>query len=184
MVWPVLVAAGVEEVRIDPGNTAFTPLAFVSYPWSHSLLLVAIWGLAFALVHRMRTRNARALPILAGLVISHWFLDFVTHRPDLPLYPGSAVYGLGLWNSVPATLAVEGVMFAVGAMMYAQSTRAGSGRGRWAFKSLIAVMLLAYVANILSAPPSVNAIWSGAIVGALLLVAWAAWVDRHRPPVP
>jgi len=182
LVWPVLVAAGVEQVRIDPGNTSFTPLAFVSYPWSHSLLLVAVWAAGFAVLHRLRTGDSRAFPVLIALVLSHWVLDFVTHRPDLPLYPGGPVYGLGLWNSVPATIAVEGALFAAGAWMYQRSTRAVGITGRWAFNSLVGVLLLAYVGNMLSAPPSVTAIWSGSLVGGLLLLAWAAWTDRNRAP--
>jgi len=52
VLWPELVAAGVERVRIDPGNTAFTPLNFISYPYSHSLLLLAVWGMALGLAFR------------------------------------------------------------------------------------------------------------------------------------
>src|SRR6516164_2999844 len=50
VLWPVLVGAGLEHVVIDPGNTAFTPLDFVSYPYSHSLLLLIVWGVAFGLL--------------------------------------------------------------------------------------------------------------------------------------
>jgi hypothetical protein len=181
--WPVLVAAGIERVEIAPGITAFTPLDFVSYPWSHSLLLVAVWGGVLAIVHYLRARNGVAGVVLAALVVSHWLLDFVSHRPDMPLYPGSARYGLGLWNSVPATIVVEASLFAVGAWLYAQATRPRNGRGQFAFASLIGVLLLAYAGNMLSAPPSVTAIWSGSLVGALLLLAWAAWADRNRVPV-
>jgi FtsH-binding integral membrane protein len=183
LLWPVLVAIGVERVEIAPGITAFTPLDFVSYPWSHSLLLVVIWGLVFAMVHFLRSRNGVAAALLALLVVSHWLLDYVSHRPDMPVYPGGPRYGLGLWNSVPATIAVEGVLFVVGAWLYAQATRPRDGRGQFAFASLIGVLILAYVGNIFSAPPSVDAIWSGALVGALLLIAWAAWADRNRVPV-
>ena len=183
LLWPVLVAAGVERVEIAPGITAFTPLDFVSYPWSHSLVLVVIWGLVFAAVHFLRSRNAVAAVVLAVLVVSHWVLDYVSHRPDMPIYPGGPRYGLGLWNSVPATIAVEGVLFVAGAWLYAQATRPRDGRGQFAFASLIGVLILAYVGNILSAPPSVAAIWSGALVGALLLIGWAAWADRNRVPV-
>src|SRR5215471_18702837 len=94
LLWPLLVAVGIEQVRIEPGNTAFTPLDFVSYPYSHSLALLAVWGVVFTLVF------GRNFAILAGLVVSHWVLDWITHRPDMPLYPGSAKYGLGLWNSI------------------------------------------------------------------------------------
>ena len=183
LLWPVLVAAGVERVEIAPGITAFTPLDFVSYPWSHSLVLVVIWGLVFAIVHFLRSRNGVAAIVLAVLVASHWILDYVSHRPDMPIYPGGPRYGLGLWNSVPGTIAVEGILFIVGAWLYAQATRPRDGRGQFAFASLIGVLILAYVGNILSAPPSVDAIWSGALVGALLLLAWAAWADRNRVPV-
>jgi hypothetical protein len=180
LLWPVLVAAGVERVEIAPGITAFTPLDFVSYPWSHSLILVALWGLVFGAVHFMRSRNVVAGIVLAGLVASHWLLDYISHRPDLPVYPGGPRYGLGLWNSVGATIAVEGALFVIGAWLYAQTTRPRDGRGQFAFASLIGVLVLAYVGNILSAPPSVDAIWSGALVGALLLLGWAAWADRNR----
>lgn len=183
LIWPVLVAAGVERVEIAPGITAFTPLDFVSYPWSHSLVLVVVWGLLFGAVHFARSRNVVAGVALPALAISHWVLDYVTHRPDMPLYPGSAKYGLGLWNSVPATIAVEGTMFVAGAWLYAQATRPSGGRGQYAYASLIGILVLAYVGNILSAPPSVDAIWSGAIISGLLLLAWAAWADRNRVPV-
>jgi hypothetical protein len=183
LLWPVLVAAGVERVEIAPGITAFTPLDFVSYPWSHSLLLGVIWGLLFAVVHFLRSRNGVAAGVLGMLVVSHWLLDYVSHRPDMPLYPGGTRYGLGLWNSVPATMAVEALLFVVGAWLYAQATRPRDGRGQFAFASLIGVLILAYVANILAAPPSVTAIWSGALVSSLLLLAWAAWADRNRVPV-
>lgn len=183
LIWPVLVAAGVEQVEIEPGNTAFTPLAFVSYPWSHSLVLVLVWAAGFAVVHFLRARNVTAAVVLAVLAASHWLLDFVSHRPDMPIYPGSQVYGLGLWNSVPATLAVEGAMFAIGVWLYAQATRPRNGRGQFALVSLFAVLLLVYVGNVFTAPPSVTAIWAGGIAGFLLLLAWAAWADRNRVPL-
>ena len=182
LVWPLFVAAGIERVEIAPGDTAFTPLAFVHYPWSHSLALVAVWGAAFAALHRFRTRNASATPLLVGLVVSHWLLDFLTHRPDLPIVPGGPLYGLGLWNSVTLTIAIEAMVFASGVWLYAQATRPSNARGRWALTSLVAVMVLAYVGNVLAAPPSITAVWSGTLFGFLLLLAWAAWTDRHRMP--
>src|SRR5918995_347637 len=121
LVWPLLVATGVEQVAIAPGDTAFTPLNFISYPWSHSLLLVVIWGVAFGAAHFLRARNLTAAVVLTLLAVSHWLLDYVSHRPDMPLYPGGVRYGLGLWNSVAATIAVETVVFGVGAWLYAQA---------------------------------------------------------------
>ena len=88
LLWPVFLAIGLEQVRIDPGNTAVTPLDFVSYPFSHSLLMLVLWGILLAALCRPFARGRRAFVVISALVVSHWLLDFVTHRPDMPLYPG------------------------------------------------------------------------------------------------
>lgn len=191
LLWPFFLAAGVEQVRIDPGNTAVTPLDFVSYPYSHSLLLLAVWGLLFATVHNLGAADRRVRPgadtrvgpygLLFLLVISHWFLDWITHRADMPLYPGGARFGLGLWNSVGATVAIETAMYAAGLWIYMRSTRARDGIGRWGFRALAVFLPVVYVANILGPPPpTVSALWMSAVAGGAILVAWMWWVDRHR----
>jgi hypothetical protein len=182
LVWPALVLLGVEQVRVDPGNTAFTPLDFVSYPWTHSLVLAVAWGIVFAVAYRSRTGFVRGAWVVGVAVVSHWVLDFVTHRPDLPLAPGGAKVGLGLWNSVPATLAVEGALFAVGVYLYATGTKAGDRTGKIALWALVAVLVLIYAANLGSPPPGERAIGAVGLLG-WLFVPWAAWIDRHRDVV-
>jgi hypothetical protein len=180
MVWPVLLLAGIEHVRIDPGNTAFTPLDFRDYPWSHSLAMALAWSVLFGLA--CIRAGKRAAVILALLVFSHWVLDFVTHRPDLPLAPGStAMFGLGLWNSVPATIAIEGAMFGVGIWLYVRSTRPRDRVGIFAFWGLVAFLMLIYFANIFGPPPpSVTAVAIAGVAGAALFTVWSWWADRHR----
>jgi hypothetical protein len=179
LLWPVLLMAGLEQVAIAPGITRVTPLDFISYPYSHSLLLLAVWGVLLALV--VRARSAAAFGLVAGLVVSHWVLDFVTHRPDMPIYPGSAKYGLGLWNSLAGTLAAEIMLFAAGVWAYASTTRPRDRVGRWAFAALVAFLTVVYVANIIGPPPpSIPAIAIAGIVGGAILLMWAWWVDAHR----
>lgn len=182
--WPVLVATGLERVRIAPGDTPFTPLEFISYPYSHSLALLLIWGALFGLAYRAATgRNGRAAIILAALVVSHWVLDVASHRPDMPVYPGGPRFGLGLWYSIPATIAVEGSMFSIAVWMYARATRARDKIGRWALVALVALLAVAYVGNILGGPPpSVTAIWIAGLAGAVLIIGLAWWADSHREP--
>jgi len=181
LLWPVFVAIGLEQVRIDPGNTAFTPLDFVSYPYSHSLLMLVVWGVLLAFVCRPFARGRRAFVIITALVVSHWLLDFVTHRPDMPLYPGGGKVGLGLWNSIPATIAVEVPMFMAGIWMYTRVTHPRDAVGRWAFGALVVTLLLIYVANIFSPPPpSVKALWIVALSGGLAFLLWSRWADAHR----
>jgi hypothetical protein len=181
VLWPVLVALGFEQVRIDPGNTAFTPLDFASYPYSHSLALLAVWAVVVGGGYRAIAGGRGTAVTLGLLVLSHWLLDFLTHRPDMPVYPGGPKVGLGLWNSIAATLVVEIALFAYGVFMYVRATRARDGIGRWGLVALTTVLLLLYLANLTSgAPPSVTAIWTASIAGAIILMVWAWWVDHHR----
>ncbi len=183
MLWPILVAAGVERVRIAPGITAFTPLDFISYPYSHSLVALCLWGTVLGSVCWLRGTDGRASLLVAALVVSHWILDFVSHRPDMPIYPGGALWGLGLWNSVPATLVVELLLYGAGVWLYATSTRAQSAAGRWSFLGLASFLLLSYFGNLAGgAPPSVTAVYSVGIAGAVLITVWSWWTDRHRRP--
>lgn len=182
LLWPFFLIAGVEQVRIDPGNTAFTPLDFVSYPYSHSLLLLVVWGLAFGFIYRTAAKaSAKTFVILAALVVSHWVLDVATHRPDMPIYPGGLKIGFGLWNSVAATIAIEVLMFAIGLTMYLGSTRARDRVGGWAIAVLTTLLCAAYAANVVSPPPpTVGAIAIGGITGAAVILILTWWTDRHR----
>jgi len=181
LMWPVLVAVGIEQVRIEPGNTAFTPLDFVSYPISHSLLLLVVWGIILGAIVGRGTADVRAFVIVSALVVSHWLLDVLTHAPDMPIYPGGPRVGLGLWNSVPATIAVELAMYAIGVWLYARTTRAVDRTGRWSFVALVTFLVVTYFASIAGPPPpSVTALWVVGIAGGLVIVAWSWWVDRHR----
>jgi hypothetical protein len=180
MVWPVFLLFGIEQVRIDPGNTAFTPLDFVHYPWTHSLLAAIAWSVLFALV--FIGSGKREAVILGLLVFSHWVLDAISHRPDLPLWPGSdTMIGFGLWNSVPATMIVECAMFAAGVTIYARSAPSRDRTGTWVFWGLIGFLLIAYLGNAFGPPPpNVQAIAISGIAGGVLFTAWAWWADWHR----
>ena len=181
IMWPALVAAGIEQVRIAPGITAFTPLDFVSYPYSHSLVALCLWGTLFGSACWLLGTAGRASLVVAALVVSHWILDVVAHRPDMPIYPGSTLWGLGLWNSVPATLIVELPLYGAGVWVYANATRARDSIGRWSFVGLTLFLLVAYVANVLTGPPpSVAAVSAVGLGGAVVVTAWSWWADRHR----
>jgi membrane-bound metal-dependent hydrolase YbcI (DUF457 family) len=185
VLWPVLVAVGAEKVRIDPGNTVVTPLDFISYPWSHSLLMLIIWGLLLGAWFRNRPDGKRTWLVIAAIVLSHWFLDWITHAPDMPLYPGGARYGLALWNNVTATMAVEIVMFVVGVTIYMSVTRARDRIGKFALWGLVGLFLAAFIwdSRDPTPPPSVQAIWISALVLSALTLVWAAWIDRHRETI-
>jgi hypothetical protein len=182
LIWPLFLLLGLESVRIQPGDTAFTHLSFVSYPWSHSLLAVIGWSGVACLLGRSSFRAWRAGVALGLLVLSHWFLDFVTHRPDLPLWPGGPLAGLGLWNSVAGTILVEGSLLALGLWMYLGSSAPRDATGRWAFAALAALLGLIWVTQPWSPPPpSASAVaWGG--LALWLLPPWARWIEAHTGP--
>lgn len=183
LIWPVLLLVGLESVSVSPGDTAFTSLAFDSYPWSHSLLLVLGWALLAAALGRRVYKSWRAAAVLGALVVSHWLLDLVTHRPDLPLWPAGPVAGLGLWNSIAATIAVEGALLGAGLWLYLGVTKPRDAVGRWALISLVGLTGMIWISQPwVAPPPSATAVAWGALI-LWLLPPWALWIERHRTDV-
>ncbi|HXJ92164.1 MAG TPA: metal-dependent hydrolase [Terriglobia bacterium] len=181
LIWPIFLLTGLERVRVDPGDTVVTPLDFVSYPLSHSLLAAVGWSFLFAAVYWFATRNGTGTFFVGFLVLSHWLLDAVVHRPDLPLYPGSdRMFGMGLWNSLVATLLVELLLFLWGLALYRSATRPRDAVGRYAFRTLIFFLLLVYAGSVLGPPPPDSHYVAVVALGQWLLIFWAYWVDRHR----
>lgn len=185
LLWPVMLGLGLETVAIDPGNTLMTPLNFISYPYSHSLVMLLAWAALFALAYRVvKGSQTAAIVTLAALVFSHFVLDVITHRPDMPVTIGGGTkIGLGLWNHPGPALAIESALFLAGAALYSSVTRAKDRAGRVGFYALIAVLVAFYFAALYGPPPpSTSAI---AVAGNLmwLFVIWAYWVDRHRATI-
>jgi hypothetical protein len=180
LVWPILVLLGVEVVRVDPGNTAFTPLDFVSYPFTHGASSVLLWALAFGLAVRLSGGDLAATMTVSALVVSHWLLDALSHRPDLPLWPGGPTVGLGLWNSVAGTVAVEGALLVGGTALYLRTTRAKDRVGHLGLWLFLGLLVLIEVAGQLGPPPPSARAIGLAGVALWLFVPWAALVDRHR----
>jgi membrane-bound metal-dependent hydrolase YbcI (DUF457 family) len=184
LLWPTLLMLGVERVRIDPGNTAVTPLAFEYYPWTHSLGMALVWAAIAAGAYAVFRGHARSAAIVGAAVLSHWVLDFVTHRPDLPLWPpdGPKV-GLGLWHSIPGTVAAEAALYVVGLWTYAAHTEPTDRVGRLSLAAFAVALPLMYAGNLLGPPPPSAGVIAVVGQGQWLLVLWAVWIDRHRVAV-
>ncbi|MGP0072761.1 MAG: hypothetical protein ACLPWF_12615 [Bryobacteraceae bacterium] len=179
-----LVAVGIEHFRIatDVKRNRFIGENLV---WSHSLLMDVLWGALLAAGYYLWRRHARAAWILFAAVVSHWVLDVISHRPDMRLGPGiPGAFGLGLWNSLPATLMVEGGMWLLAIILYILATRARNRAGIYAFWIGTAVLTLAWLQNItvpLSSGGSAVATALGSLIFFALAIAWAYWVNQARP---
>ena len=181
LLWPILLLAGVEQVEIVPGITKVSPFDFINYPFSHSLLMVVVWSVVVGGIYYVLRRYQRGAFVIAAAVISHWILDFIVHRPDLPLRPGGqARLGLGLWNSWAASIVVEVLFFGSGLWIYLSSTRARDNIGRYGFWSLMALIFFGWIGSLFAgAPPDVRSVAWGALV-MWITVPWAWWADKRR----
>ena len=185
LLWPLFVLAGMERFHLTPGDNPFLQLGFDNYPWSHSLLLALVWAYLFAAIYRHRGGTARGAWVLSIGVVSHWALDWVTHLPDMPLWPTGPVVGLGLWRSPPATVTLELLMLGVGSWLYLTATRAKDRIGMLGPGLFLALLVLLYVQALLlpsPAPGSERLIALTALIAAPLLLV-LGWIDRHRKAV-
>ncbi|WP_276389421.1 metal-dependent hydrolase [Eudoraea chungangensis] len=176
LIWPILVLLGIESLSIDPGNTKLTHLNFEFYPYSHSLFMALMWSIIFGLCYLLFTKNKKGSLILGALVMSHWILDFITHRPDLPIAPFSDLkVGLGLWNYPVLETILELSLFGIGAFLYFKSP---NFKRKIAFWLLVLFLLIVHMMNLLSPPPpSVVAVaWSANLMW--LIVIWAWWIEK------
>lgn len=181
LIWPIFLMLGIEHVRIQRGVTRFSPLDFTDYPWTHSLVMAIAWSILLAIVYFAIARYGRGAMVVGALVLSHWLLDFVVHRPDLPLFPGGGPkLGLGLWNSPPATIVIESAMFAVGILMYRDVSKPVDRIGSLLFWAFVIFLGAIYIANASAAPPPNIRFLEWMALSAWLLPFWAAWFDRHR----
>lgn len=181
ILWSAFLLLGWEHARIAPGDTKFTPYDLYDYPWSHSLAMMIISGALLALVYRWRRKDLTGAWAIACGGVSHWVLDWITHRPDMPLYPGGPKLGLGLWNSIPGTLVVELPLFCVGVWLYFTATQPRDPIGRWAFWIYVLLLLALYIGDRFGSPPdTVKEVGWGGLIASIVLVAWAWWFDAHR----
>ena len=178
--WPILLLAGLEHVRIVPGLMAASPLEFTSYPYSHSLLMAIVWAAIIGGIYFASRRYGRGAWIVGLLVVSHWLLDVPMHAKDLPLTPWSDTkLGWGLWNSVSATYVIEFAIYAIGIAIYLRATRARDKIGSWGLWIYIIVLAGIFVSSNGPPPPSERALALTTLF-IWLFVPWAYWVDKHR----
>jgi hypothetical protein len=179
VLWAPCILLGVEKVRIVPGITASNPLDLYYMPYTHSLLAVLLWSAGAFFVYRLfgpRGLVERAAFVVALAVLSHWILDFLVHRPDLPLYDNTAKVGLGLWNVPAVAFALEAALLFGGMCLYF-----GAGLVPRLRMVVFGLVMLTIQAHVFFGPPPVSdraAAWTALAVYAL----FAAIVARLERP--
>ena len=181
LIWPVFVLAGIEKFSIDAGNTVLTPLDFVYYPWSHSMLMAIGWASLFGIVYFIKTRNNKGAILLFVLVFSHWILDWITHRPDLQFTPFSeSRTGLGLWNHKWLEIIIETSFFILAVFLYATLRRTEKKHGNLSLFIFAGFLLLIHFMNIFGPAPTDIRMVNWSAFAQWILVAWGYWIDRKK----
>src|ERR1051326_8689483 len=182
LLWCVFLLAGIENVQLKPGMGAGNYFAAADIAMSHSLLMDMVWAGLLAAAYFWRHHYPRAAWILFGAVLSHWLLDWISHRPDMPLAPGShALFGLGLWTSIPATVIVEGGFWLLAVILYARATHPKTRTGVYAYWSVVGLLTLAWYNNIAGPPPrNPQTVPIASFIFFSLVVGWAYRMNRVR----
>jgi len=167
VLWAPFVLLGIEKVRIVPGITASNPLDLYYMPYTHSLVAAIGWSVVAFLAYRLTVRSAptRAAVIVGLAVFSHWVLDFLVHRPDLPLYDNTAKVGLGLWNLPAVALGLEALLLFGAMWLYLRHT------ARRTAMLVFGVVMLAIQAYVFFGPPPA----SDKAAAATALIAYAVF---------
>jgi hypothetical protein len=179
VVWSLLVLLGVEKLRIVPGFTQANALDLYYMPFTHGLpgsILLIFGGIValFAAGNRLKT-----VLLVSAASFSHWVLDLIVHRPDLPLYGNSAKVGFGLWRNVALSFPLELAILAIGALMYARATKFKSPKGRYVFWGFVALLAVVQVAANFRPPPSSSQTMAiTAFIFYAVLALLAALVER------
>jgi hypothetical protein len=183
--WSLFVILGIEKVRIVPGITRTNPLDLYYMPYTHSLDGAMVWALAGGIVYWLfrRADGWGGAAVVSAAVFSHWILDLLVHRPDLPLYDNRLKIGLGLWNFPATALAIELALLFGGMYLYLRTTEAVSGAGRYGMVAFGFVMACVQVALFFGPPPSSDR--AAAITALTLYAVFAAaayWLEKKRVP--
>lgn len=184
----LLALAGVEHYAVQPWFTAMSPLDLYDARWTHSLLGTLGWAAGFALAVRLAGGSKEAAWIGAGVVASHWFLDLLTHAPDLTLAGGARRFGFGLWNHPYVAMPLELGLTALALTYYANHSRARDWRGRATLALLAAALpgfqLAAWLAPMPRAAidPAPAATSLAALATYVILTVFAWWVASSRRP--
>ena len=182
VLWAIFVLTGIEKVRITPGITATNHLDLYYMPYTHSLVAALLWSGVVFIGYKAARRGALYTAFLvAAAVFSHWVLDLIVHRPDLPLYDDTYKLGFGLWNYPALALALEASLLFGGIFLYLRATEAVSPAGK--FGMLVFGIVLLIVQGIVffgAPPPSPSAAALTALLSYIVLAGVAYWLEKKR----
>ncbi|KAA3633518.1 MAG: hypothetical protein DWP97_08970 [Calditrichaeota bacterium] len=185
--WTILIFFGIERVEIVPGITEANPLDFVYYPFTHSLVAFIIWSLIVGLIVYFgkikSSLSKKSLSLLLGFgVFSHFILDLLVHRPDIPLMGTDSIkLGIGLWNYSALAYILEMVIFIGGVFIYFKSKKQFIKSKKIGLYIFTILLLVINLANLYGPPPeNTQMIAVVGFISYILFASFGFWVDSEK----
>jgi hypothetical protein len=181
--WSIFVLLGIEKVRIVPGITATNPLDLYYMPYTHSLIGSMLWAIAAGVAYYVfrKVDGWAATASVGAAVFSHWVLDWLVHRPDLPLYDNTFKVGLGLWNYPAFAFVLEVAILFSGMYLYLNTTKSVARGGRYGMV-IFGLVMFGFQAFVFFGPPP-SSDRSAAVTALVFYFGFAAiahWLERKR----
>jgi hypothetical protein len=187
----------IKMAGISEYSSKMLGLDLFNMPWSHGLVPVLVWSTVAALIYRHLTPiKSPSVPIVVGMVcLSHWWLDLIVHRPDLPITVGGARFGFGFWSSAIASLVIELLLLALACFCYIRRTRLlpkklwqgdenWAQAVRWRFATFVGVMVIVQLFVTFVNPIAIRSFFMIAFFALMLFVTWLGyWADNIRGAV-
>lgn len=180
--WGVFVLLGIEKMRLVPNITASNSLDLYFMPFSHGIPAALMWSILAALVFwccakasPQRTRTALVIGVVVG---SHWILDYVVHRPDLPVWYDGLKVGFGLWDyRLPALLLELAILW--GALWFSLQAVAGENRRRYVILGLV-MSVVQILSLMLPTSNNVNIVVVQLLTSYLGVTVLSYWAAKQR----
>lgn len=185
----LFVLLGIESVSIPPDFETTRQVEFV-FPYSHGLLAAAVWSVAAGAIgswaySRLQQQRWRIGSLIAAAAFSHWLLDALVHKPELPLAGGGSLQlGLGLWDAMPIAVGVEAAIVVLGVYLFVAGSRSSRGRSvALAVLGLAVLALTVFGMTIAPPAPSAFAMALSSLLTLVAVTALAVWLGRvpHEP---
>ena len=181
--WGTFILTCIEKARLNT-ELLSNPLELYYMPYSHGLLSSLIYSLlavVLLLLFPYFRKNKASAWWIGAAIFSHWVLDFLSHRPDLPVIGNTMKIGLGLWNYPLAAVIVEGGIFLGGAIWYAVKSGGFKRTATWVFWLFISLSLvMSSVRELIMSPVNINSVAVSALCFYVFATLVIYYVEKNE----
>ena len=167
---------GTEAMRFRQGASVMNPMDLYHMPYTHSLIGASVWALGFAALVWLVTKNRTGALLAAMVVVSHWFLDWLVHVPDLTIAGQPPKLGFGLWNYPKIEMPLELVLTFASLWLYSRVAKPRAGPLFMLVAIMLSLQLFNWFGPVEPAVTIGTSLLAFVAFGIITLASW--WVAR------